>query len=302
MYDILIIGGGPAGVSAANYARARGCSVLLLEEKAIGGLIGTVSLVSHYASVEPNVDGPAFASRLRNQLEENGTIVHYEKAVRLEDKDGYKRVHTDQGHYDAKAVICCVGSAPKKIREDWEAALPLSVPPCLSTEECRGKKVFVLGGSDGACKEALFLAKTASEVHIVQIQDSILAIDEFKKAMEKTENLKVHLSSELSDLVLQGDKIQSLILKNVQTGEETRFEGELRLYRYIGQVPVADFLKDQLSLDGGYIVCTNEVETGVPGIFAAGDCRVKTLRQVATAVSDGAYAGVKAAAYVKSLG
>lgn len=298
MYDIIVIGAGPAGVSATLYARARGANVALVEKNAIGGLVGTVSKVSHYTGIIADETGKSFAARLKDQIDACGCTFINGEVDSVDLTSDVKTVTLKNGdRFEAKAVIIATGNAPKDLGLDKENELGVSHIARDFADDVKDKTVFVAGGSDGAVKEALFLAKHAAQVHIVQIQDAILTVREFRDELEKAENITIHLSSEIAAIDGADGSIKKVVLKTPD-GEKT-FAGDDSYYvfAYIGQAATTAFLGDALALENGYIPA-HDTTTTIPGVFAAGDVRVKTVRQVSTAVADGTFAGIKAFTFI----
>ncbi|NMD38220.1 MAG: FAD-dependent oxidoreductase [Christensenellaceae bacterium] len=287
MKDIIVIGGGPAGCSAAIYAKARGKKVLLFEKDKIGGLIANVSKVSHYVSVEENVRGTDFAQKMAKQLESSGISVKYEEVIALEKTDDGFIVKSVNDEYRCKKVICATGSYLKKLNIDTRGAT-FNHWPLGNEESLRNKTVVINGGSDGACKEALYMAKFANKIHIVQDQDELKCIDEFKRQIENSNNITVHASSTMKDVEVVNGKTIS-----VSTNKETITDQDgIEVYVQIGQDGNSNLIKDFVEIENTY--AKSEVVSEVEGLFFAGDIRVKAVKQIATAVADGCIAGIEA--------
>lgn len=301
MYELIVVGGGPAGVSAALYARSRGLHVLVLEADQIGGLIGRVSKVSHFASAIDEETGPAFAARLQAQLDTAGIQVAKARVTKVEKTaEGYRLLASVQGHcpicggeeeqvFEAKKVILACGSTPKELPVEAGFA-----HWALGAEErVKDKVVVINGGSDGAAKEALYLAQFAHEVHMIQDQPALLCIPEFKNPILANDRIHVHTGTTLAEVVRAGEKIVAVKLQG-GTCPEIRSEGGLEIFVCIGQSGNGAIAEGLLPLEGGFVKLPG-VETEHPGLFVAGDLRVKAVRQVATAVADGCLAGIAAA-------
>ncbi|WP_297791396.1 NAD(P)/FAD-dependent oxidoreductase [uncultured Anaerococcus sp.] len=289
MKDLIIIGAGPCGVSAALYAQSRGCDLTIFEKEQVGGLIGKVSKVSHYTSVIVDEDGESFRKRLENQIKAYGLDLRYEEVTKLEKKDAYFLVTTNKGSYEAKKVIVAAGSTPKELDLDSKG-YEIAHWARGSEERVSGKVVLVNGGSDGACKEALYLSKFAKEVHIIQNQEALMCINEFRKQIEASSNITVHTGVSLTSIDKDGDHVCKASLSN---GEEIKSQEGLEVFAMIGQYPNTGFIDIDLSKnDLGFIV--SDIKTPIEGLFVAGDIRVKAVKQVATAVNDGALAGIEA--------
>ena len=300
-FDIIVIGAGPAGVSAAVYARSRGKSVLVLEQDHVGGTIANVSTVTHYAAIVEAETGATFAARLAAQLEDCGAELRFEQVTGVALDGEVKRVQTAQAAYEAGAVIIANGGTPRMLGIPGEAELAgrgIRMNAARDAEKYAGRHVYVIGGSDGAAKEAIFLAKTAAQVTIVCVEDSLVCIDQFKSVIEAADNIDVIPSAQLAS-VRGDDHVTGFELVSVADGSPVKSveDDGCGIFVYAGSTPNTQ-LYEGLDCEGGYLVVDEKMQTKLPGVYAAGDIRAKQVRQVATAVSDGAIAGINAAAYL----
>lgn len=300
MLDLCVIGAGPAGVSAALYAKSRGLDVTVFEQAKVGGLIGQASLVSHFAGAVVGESGPELAVRFEKQLLAAQIPIHYEKVDCLKKQDNSFSLKTIKGNYEARQVIVATGSTPKELPLDLPANTSVLHWALGQKEAVRDRIVVVNGGSDGAAKEALYLAQTAREVHIVQDQPQLLCIAEFRQQIEAAPHIFVHCGKTVSHLDANGGKILSCTLTGAD-GKTEKLEAAdgLHLFAMIGQAANSDLLADLLPLENGFVRpdrSDHGVTTAIPGLYVAGDIRVKAVRQVATAVQDGCLAGIAAAA------
>lgn len=299
MIDVIIIGGGPAGVAAANYARARGLEVLLFEKNRIGGLITLTTIVSHYPGLDTDESGESFGIKLEEQLNSNDTKVIFEKVEKVELEGEIKTVYTSNSKYEAKTIIIATGSEPKLPPIDKTDGYLIRSNVYEKIAEAKDKEVFVLGGSDGACKEAISLARYAKRVHIVQNQNALLTIHEFKEQIENNDKFIVHTSSELESLKVDKDEITEVNIIDIVTGKVKQYaDGPYLVFAYIGQTPNSSLFVDLLDMEDGYIK-SDGIKTGIPGAYSCGDVNVKSIRQISTAVSDGTLAGIEAYNYIR---
>ncbi len=297
MYDIIIIGAGPAGISAGIYAASRGKKALILEKNQVGGLIGKVSTVTHYVGVSKGETGYIFAEKLKTQAENAGVEIIKEDVVRVELKGEIKKVCTNEHEYLAPKIILANGTSPRKLNIEGEKQLfgkGFGMNAARDARQYQGKNVYVIGGADGAVKEALYLAKYASEVTIVHFEESLGCISEFKEKVIKTPNIKVRLNTRLHG-VYGVDNVESLEFSDEKTGAiETIADPGCGVFVYAGTLPNTD-IYTELKLDNGFIPVNENMETEIAGVYAIGDIRVKKIRQVSTAVSDGTIAAIHAA-------
>lgn len=295
MYDIIVIGAGPAGISAAIYGKSRGKSVLVLEKTKVGGLIGSVSTVTHYTAITEEETGKTFAARMEAQARKSGVEIRYETVTDVTLTGEIKKVVTSKGSYEAKALILANGGSGRKLGIPGENLKGVRLNAPKDGPNYQGKTVYVIGGADGAVKEALYLAKTAGKVVIVCVEDALVCIQEFKDKVKSFNNIEIMPHTSLT-AVYGDESVKELEFTDNKTGEKHLVRNaECGVFVYAGVVPNTQ-MYTELTLDGGYIPVDDNMRTEIPGVFAAGDICVKKVRQVATAVADGAIAGIQAAA------
>ena len=300
MYDFIIIGGGPAGISAAVYAVSRGLRVLVLEQEKIGGVIGKVSIVSHYAAIVENETGETFAARMKKQALDSGVQISYETVTEVHLTGETKIVKTNSTSYESRAVLLANGTTPRKLGIPGEEVLTgkgYALNAAKSAKEYAGKHVYVVGGADGAIKEALYLSRFAKKVFIIHFEDKLGAIPEFTNKLAQLGNVELLLHSRLTEIGGKG-QVEWLQLTDEKTGVTTKIEDEgCGIFVYAGATPNTQ-LYPELHLENGYIPVNEKMETMYQGVYAAGDICVKQVRQAATAVADGAIAAINAAQWI----
>ncbi|WP_300277068.1 NAD(P)/FAD-dependent oxidoreductase [Peptacetobacter sp.] len=296
MYDIIVIGAGPAGISAGIYAKSRGQKVLIIEKANVGGLIGKVSTVTHYSGIIENETGESFAKRLKEQAENSGIEIVYEDVKKVDLKSNIKVISTENNTYKAKKVIIANGTRARKLGIDGETQLDgkgIGLNAARDGKDFEGKNIYVVGGADGAVKEALYLAQFAKDVTIIHFEESLGCISEFKEKIKKTKNINLKLNSRLH-AVYGIDKVESLDISDEKTGSiETISDPGCGIFVYAGTIPNTEMYTD-LTLKDGFIPVDENMKTELDGVYAVGDIRVKPIRQVSTAVSDGTIAAINA--------
>lgn len=299
-YDIIVIGAGPAGISAAVYAKSRGLKVVVLEKNKVGGIIGNVSTVTHYTAIVEGETGKSFAGRMEKQALDAGVEIKYEEVQEINLSGQEKQIKTHLNTYMAKAVILANGSTPRKLNIPGEAELAghgIGLNAAKDGKCYEGKNIYVVGGADGAIKEALYLAQYAKKLTIIHFEEKLGAIPEFMDKVNQANNIEVRLETRLTGV--QGkEHVEALELTHVTTGEKEIIQDDgCGVFIYAGTLPNTG-LYTELELKDGYIPVNEKMETVIPGVYAAGDIRVKQVRQVATAVADGAIAAINASAYI----
>lgn len=301
IYDVIIIGSGPAGLSAAIYAGRAKLKTLVIEQGNPGGQITSTAEIENYPGCEPVESGMSLISRMSVQAKKFGAEFVTDQVISVDLKADPKGVFTFGKDYFAKTVIICNGANPAKVGCPGEERLTgRGVSYCATCDGAffEGLPVFVVGGGDAAVEEAMYLTNFASEVNLIHRRDELRAA---KSIQEKAfANPKMHFIWNTVVKEFKGeDTLTSMVLENVKTGEITEYkDGMFGVFVFIGFKPATEIYEEQLSLEKGYIITNEEMETEIPGVFAAGDCRKKSLRQVVTAVADGAIAAVNAGKYL----
>ena len=304
-YDVAVIGGGAAGMTAALYAGRARLKTILIEKSLIGGLATYTREIENYPGFPEGIDGTELMKLMDKQFRKFGVKVKLTDVKRVEDRQSYKVVSTFRTDYHVKAVIIATGGRPRLTgakNEDIYCDKGISFCATCDAARYTGKKVMVIGSGDAAIEEGMFLTRFASEVIVSVIHDEgIMDANEVarEKAL-KNEKMKFIWNSAVDSF--EGDELlRTVVLKNLKTGELMPVDVD-GCFLFIGYLPNTAIFKDLVNLDNrGYILTNEDMETNVPGIFAAGDVRHKTLRQVSTSVGDGAVAGYMAECYVDEI-
>lgn len=302
MYDLVIIGAGTAGLSAAIYAMRAGLSTLVLEGAMYGGQIIVSPTVENYPGIA-SVSGAQFAQSLYEQAEALGAQFAFETATSVENHPTHKTVHTDTSQYDAKAVILATGAKNRPLGLEGEQRLTgRGISYCATCDGSffKGKDVAVQGGGNTALEDAEVLAGICKSVTLIHRRDEFRGEQHQVERLRKLPNLQFRLHSTIT--ALQGDNaLQAVVIKDLQTGQEEPLAVD-GLFVAIGQIPQNEAFRGLVELDErGYVVAGEDCRTSTPGVFAAGDGRTKTVRQLVTAASDGATAALAAAEYIRSV-
>lgn len=303
--DLVIVGGGPAGLSASLYASRSMLDAVTFEREALGGQMILTSEIDNYPGV-PHADGFGLVDAMRAQAEALGAHIEMDpvSAIDHDAKTGLFTVETSSGKHASRALIACVGARPRRAGfEGEEAFTGRGVSYCATCDGMfyRNKQVFVIGGGNSAAEEALFLSRLASRVVLVVRKDHLRAQAALVDELERSERVEVRL---LTSIVgIEGGTLPSKVTFRDNTSGntyvETYDEGSFGIFVLVGRQPETEILNGLVELDGsGYVVTDERMATQTPGLFVAGDARAKPLRQIVTAASDGAVAATSAAAFL----
>lgn len=299
IYDIIIIGGGCAGLTAAVYARRAGKTVLLLENNSFGGQISLTSEVENFPGFM-NISGGELSERLHEQATALGTKTVFDTAKGIKETGKYKTVVTEYGEYTGKAVIIAGGLRHRKTGlPEEEKFVGRGVSYCAVCDGAfyKNKRVAVLGGGNTALGDAAFLADICEAVTVIHRREEFRADKSAVLRLKEKSNVNYELNSVLTGIKGEG-AVSSVTVKNTLTGAEKEIPVS-GLFVAIGQLPQNEAYKDIVELDEyGYIIAGEDCRTSREGIFAAGDCRTKQLRQLVTAAADGAVAATNACRYI----
>lgn len=291
MYDIIIVGAGPAGLTAALYALRANRKVLVLEAKSYGGQILNASIVENYPGI-PSITGFDYATALYNQVLDLDGEIKFETVLKVSED---KVVTTSENTYTAKSVILATGSENRKLRIDREGEFlghGLSYCATCDGNFFKGKTVAVIGGGNTALEDALYLSDIVEKVYVIHRRDEFRGEKAYQRKLEKRSNVEFIFNSNLTKLI--GRKNLKAIEITDNDGKVSRLDVE-GVFIAVGQEPKNEIFADVVDLDqNGYIIAIDDVHTKTDGIYVAGDARVKSLRQLTTAVSDGSVAATTA--------
>ena len=289
IYDMIVIGGGPAGYTAALYAARSGLSVLVLEKLSAGGQMALTEQIDNYPGFEGGIDGFTLGEKMQQSAERFGAVTELAK-VRLSGK--IKTLETSEGVFQGRTVVIATGASPRPLGIPGEEALVgKGVHYCAACDGApyRGKTVAVVGGGNSAAADALALSRIAKKVYLIHRRDSLRATKVYHEPLMSAPNVEFCWNSTVSAL-LHDSRLTGLRLKDVNTGAEHDLACD-GVFISVGRAPATELFRRELTLDkSGYIIADESTRTSIPGVFAAGDVRTKALRQVVTAVSDGAVA------------
>ena len=303
VYDMLIIGGGPAGYTAALYGARAGLNVAVIEKLAAGGQMALTGEIENYSGFDEGIDGFTLGARMQNGAERFGASTVLAEVLGVELRGEIKRITTSVGELFAKTVVIATGADPRKLGIDGEENLVgRGLHYCAHCDGrfYRGKTVAVVGGGNSAASDAIYLARFAKKVYLIHRRDSLRATRIYHEPLMNAENVEFVWNSVVEDYTVDG-RLVGVKLKDLQSGEvsELAIDG---VFVSVGRQPATKLFEGQIELDGqGYIIADESTRTNIGGVFAAGDVRTKALRQIVTATADGANAAHFAEHYLSAV-
>ena len=301
LYDVLIIGTGPAGITAGIYAKRANLKVAMFEKDTPGGQLSKYNEIENYTGAK-KVAGYELATMMIDHAYQLDIEVIYDEVTKVEIDGQVKKVVTPSATYETKAVIIASGNVPRRLGVENEDALAMNgISWCAICDGplYKGRKLVVVGGGNSAVEEAAYLATLATHVTVVQNLDDLTADPKAQDILRSMPNVDFRYGSVVSKFEMENNTLTGVTIQNKQGEKETiSAEG---VFEYVGLIPVTTFVKDLgITNDWGYVIANEKMETKVPGIYAAGDVTVKQIRQVITAASDGAIAAQNALKYIES--
>ena len=304
VYDVIVIGGGPAGYTAALYTARTGLSTLVIERLYAGGQMTQTTRIDNYSGFHEGIDGFTLGMNMEQGALRFGAETVSGEVLSVEPEGAVKTVRTDCGDYRSRALIVATGAGHRHLGVENEYELTgKGVAYCAACDGMfyRGRTVAVVGGGNSAAADAMVLSRVAEKVYLIHRRDSLRATKVYHEPLAQAENIEFKWNSEVTGLLHDGT-LTGVRLRDVRTGEESELPLD-GLFISVGRVPATELFRGKLELDpSGYIVADESTRTGVPGVFAVGDVRTKAVRQIITAAADGAVAAHYAEEYLLESG
>ena len=292
IYDMIVVGGGPGGYTAALYAARAGLDTVILEKLSAGGQMALTEQIDNYPGFEDGIDGFSLGEKMKRGTERFGVETKLAEVLSLDLSGTVKKAETSEGPLLARTIVLATGAGPRELGIEGEQELiGKGVNYCAACDGMfyKNKTVVIAGGGNTAAADALILSRICKKVIVVHRRDTLRATKIYHEPLMKAENVEFRWDSEIIEL-LHDEKVIGIRLRNVKTGEETTLACD-GVFVSIGRKPSSELVKDQVEVDpAGYIIADESTRTNIPGVFAVGDVRTKALRQVVTAVADGATA------------
>ena len=292
IYDMIVVGGGPGGYTAALYAARAGLDTVILEKLSAGGQMALTEQIDNYPGFEDGIDGFSLGEKMKRGTERFGVETKLAEVLSLDLSGTVKKAETSEGPLFARIIVLATGAGPRELGIEGEQELiGKGVNYCAACDGMfyKNKTVVIAGGGNTAAADALILSRICKKVIVVHRRDTLRATKIYHEPLMKAENVEFRWDSEIIEL-LHDEKVLGIRLRNVKTGEETTLACD-GVFVSIGRKPSSELVKDQVEVDpAGYIIADESTRTNIPGVFAVGDVRTKALRQVVTAVADGATA------------
>ena len=300
IYDMIIIGGGPAGYTAALYGARAGLSTLVMEKMAVGGQMALTDKIDNYPGFEDGIEGLSLGEKMKNEAERSGARTVFATVLSADLKSDPKVIKTSDDIFYGRTVVIATGAEPRELGVAMEKELVgRGVSYCATCDGMffKGKTVVVVGGGNTAAADILLLSRVASKVFVVHRRDTLRASKIYHETLMKAENVEFCWDSQVTG-ILSDDKVTGVRIKNINTGDERKLSCD-GIFVAIGRKPASELAAGQLDLDEkGYIIAGESTKTNIPGVYAAGDVRTKVLRQVITAAADGAMSAHYAEEYL----
>ena len=300
VYDVIVIGGGPGGYTAALYAARAGLSALVLEKLSAGGQMALTHQIDNYPGFESGVDGFELAEKMQQQAERFGAVTEYAEVMEADLAANPKNIKTTEGNFYGRTVIIATGAGPRELGlKEEQSLVGRGVAYCAACDGMfyKGKTVVVVGGGNSAAADAMLLSRVAEKVIIVHRRDTLRATKIYHDPLMQAENVEFRWNSTIEE-ILHENKVTGIRIKDVNSGEISEISCD-GVFVSIGRKPATELFDGVIALDkGGYIIAGEDTKTNVNGVFAVGDVRTKLLRQVVTAVSDGAVAAFMAEEFI----
>lgn len=304
IYDTIILGGGPAGCTAALYAVRAGLSTLLIEKLAPGGQMGETFRIDNYPGFPEGIEGSTLGQRMHQGAQRFGAETLIAEAEEVNLHCEIKEIKTSEGIFWGRTLIIATGAGPKKLGVPGEAEFTgRGVHYCAACDGMfyRGKTVAVVGGGNSAAADALALARICGKVLLIHRRDTLRASEIYHDPLKSAPNVEFHWDSAVT-AIQQGGRGLSLRVQNLKTGTETSLDTD-GVFISIGRAPATELFRGQLDMDdGGYLKADESTRASLPGVYAAGDVRTKQVRQIVTATADGAAAAYQAESYIAHPG
>lgn len=292
IYDMIVVGGGPGGYTAALYAARAGLDTVVLEKLSAGGQMALTEQIDNYPGFEDGIDGFSLGEKMKRGTERFGVETKLTEVLSLDLSGTVKKAEASEGSLFARTIVLATGAGPRELGIEGEQELiGKGVNYCAACDGMfyKNKTVVIAGGGNTAAADALILSRICKKVIVVHRRDTLRATKIYHEPLMKAENVEFRWDSEIIEL-LHDEKVIGIRLRNVKTGEETTLACD-GVFVSIGRKPSSELVKDQVKVDpAGYIIADESTRTNIPGVFAVGDVRTKALRQVVTAVADGATA------------
>ena len=301
IYDVIIIGSGPAGLTAAIYAGRAELKTLVIGGSKYGGQLMDTTVVENYPGFPEGINGPELIEKMIAQAQKFNVQIVFEDVLKVDLKEKIKKVYIYQKEYQTKTVILALGANPRKLNVTGEEKLwGKGISACAVCDGAlfKNKEVAVVGGGDSAMEETSFLTNFASKIYLIHRRDSFRAAALMQKKILNNPKIEILYNSEIEEIIGE-DKVETLKIKNNQnqSSQILKVDG---LFLAIGHIPNTQILQGQLELDeDGYIITKNDVETSIPGVFASGDVKDRIYKQIITAASGGTIAALRADKYLK---